>query len=399
MNREIFPLMLAGVLLTGNTAGHAEEETLPDYRHYLQAGYQVAYVLPMNDFIKGENAAGEPITSMHAARIELGWQTTGAKRWHQIWNYPSFGIGLTKVDYFNDREVGMPGAVYGFVSLPVKRWERWTLSIAPGFGLSFGWKPFDPVTNPYNQSIGAYKAAFIDINTHFTYYVNPHWDFILGLPAYHFSNGGTKNPNNGFNQIGPMATVRYKFEAAPREFRHWDDIPAFRKNDELIVLGSWGLRNVAFDPAQYDPELERTYGRVWFSVTTLSAAWMRQTSHMSKWGVGVDIVSDESTKAQIDAGEGHVAERDISGFDQARIGIFGAYEFVIQRLSILGNLGYTVRQKGFDGQLPRLYQRLGFKYHFTDHWFAGLNVRFKEFSSADHLEWVIGYRHRFGRKH
>lgn len=371
----------------------AEKTEEKDYRHFLQAGYQIAYVFPMNNFISGDNVAGEPITSLQAGRLEFGWQTTGSKRWHQIWNYPAFGIGHTTVDYFNEDEVGKPSAIYGFISLPVKRWDRWSFSIAPGFGVSYGWKPFDPVTNPYNQSIGAFKAAFIDINSHFTYIMSSHWDLILAMPAYHFSNGGTKKPNNGFNQIGPMVSVRYKFEPDPRHFKHWDDIPKHKRSDEIVVTGAWGLRNVKLDPdVTVPPDLEDAYFNADFNVYTLSATWLRQTSYKSKWGLGIDLVSDESTSAQADLGAGEIIEADLTGYDQTRIGLFGAYEYVIKDFAILGNIGYTVRQKGFDGQLPRAYQRVGFRYTFQNNWLVGLSVRLKEYSSADYLEWTVGHR-------
>lgn len=379
---------------TANTDDSRIDTAEEEYRHFLQVGYQVAYVFPMNNFIRGENAAGEPITALQAGRVEFGWQTTGSKRWHQLWNYPAFGIGHTTVDYFNEDEVGKPSAVYGFIALPVKRWDRWTFTVSPGLGLSYGWKPFDIQTNPYNQSIGAFKAAFIDVNAHFTYRMDPHWDLILAMPAYHFSNGGTQKPNNGFNQVGPMLSMRYKFEKDPGKFKHWDDLPKHQSSDEIVVTGAWGLRNIELDPA-WDPEDLKYYATASFDVLTLSATWLRQTSHMSRWGAGVDLVSDESRKVELKLDSGEAAEVEVGGFDQYRLGLYGAYEYVVRNFAIIGHIGYTVYQKeptAYATRIPRLYQRVGARYTFSNDWLIGLSVRVSEFSTAQHLEWTVGHR-------
>ena len=54
------------------------------------------------------------------------------------------------------------------------------------------------------------------------------------------------------------------------------------------------------------------------------------------------------------------------------------------------NLLYTIFQQ--EDQLPRLYQRLGLKYHFTDRFFLGLSARFMDFGKSNHLEFNVGYR-------
>ncbi len=45
-----------------------------------------------------------------------------------------------------------------------------------------------------------------------------------------------------------------------------------------------------------------------------------------------------------------------------------------------------------DDQVPKLYQRLGLRFLLTDHWFAGLGIRFFDFGKADFIEWTVGYR-------
>ena len=390
LTRYALSVALLGLLLLQNPASAQESDA--DYNHFIQLGYQPGFMLQSNAFVKGSNATGEPIKYYTAGRLEFGWQTTGAKPWHQIWNYPSFGMGFYTVDYLNEDEIGNPRAIYGFVNLPVKRWERWAFSIRPGFGVSYNWKRFDPVTNPNNTAIGAFRAAYIDLGVDFSYYLDPHWDVALAATFTHFSNGGTRKPNSGFNQIGPMVMLRYNIENERPGFKVWE-IPPYEKRHEAVYSISYGTRSVQVDTQ--NPDLVDKYARANFAVTTLSAAWLTQGSYKSKYGFGVDIVHDAGTEGQLDAGNGVVDTVDLSMIDQSRVGLYATYEYVIQNLSIFGDIGYTILQKGFDNQLPRLYQRLGFKYHFLNNYFVGLSVRIKEFNSADHLQLALGYRKGF----
>jgi len=387
LKRFIWALCLVNLYSLHVSASAQEAEK--NFNHFVQLGYQPGFVLQSNAFVKGANATGEPIKHYYAGRLEFGWQTTGAEPWHQIWNYPSFGVGYYTVDYLNDDEIGSPKAIYGFVNLPVKRWERWAFSIRPGFGLSFNWKPFDPVNNPNNIAIGNFKAAYIDLAAEFSYYLSPHWDVAFSITGTHFSNGGTRKPNSGFNQIGPMVQLRYNIEKERPGFKVWD-IPEYKKHHEAMYSISYGTRNVQVDPQ--DPALADKYGRVDFNVVTLSAAWLTQSSYKSKYGFGVDVVYDAATEGELDAGNGNVQTVDLPTIDEMRIGLYGRYEYVIHDLSLFGDVGYTIVQKGFDNQLPRLYQRIGFKYYFLEKFFVGLSVRIKDFNSADYLEWTVGYR-------
>ena len=370
-------------------ASASEQEAEKNYHHFLQLGYQPGFVLQSNDFVRGDNATGEPITRYYAGRLEYGWQTTGAEPWHQIWNYPSFGVGYYTADYLNEDEIGKPKAIYGFVNLPAKRWKRWIFSIRPGFGVSFNWKPFDPVNNPNNIAIGNFRAAYIDLAADFSYYLSPHWDVAFSITGTHFSNGGTRKPNSGFNQIGPMVEMRYNFENDRPGYKVWD-IPKYEKRHEADYSISYGTRNVQVNPQ--DPALSDKYGRVDFSVFTLTAKWLTQPTYKSKYGFGVDVVHDSATEGELDAGDGKVDKVDLPYIEEMRFGLFGTYEYVVHDLSIYMDVGYTIYQKGFDNQLPALYQRVGFKFYFLENFFAGLSVRVKNFNSADYLEWAVGYR-------
>jgi hypothetical protein len=367
----------------------AGDSTAGSYNNYLRLGYQFGYILKSNDFVRGQNLAGEPIDWYHAGRLELGWQTAGSEPWQQVWNYPAFALGFYAVEYQNEDELGNPMAVYGTATWPLLRWARSSFSVEAGFGLSFNWKPFDPATNPYNSAIGNFQSAYIDIGFEYSHQVSRRLSLTGAFTGTHFSNGGTRQPNWGINQIGLQAWATYTFVDQIRTFPT-HEVPTYEPNWEVLLQLSGGPRQVAFTPA--DTALADKYVRVNFAVATLSAAVNRQITYKSKLGGGLDLVYDSGTKAQLDAGDGQVDDlEDLPLGDQVRVGIFGGYEFVLHRYSVLLQLGYSVIQKGFEGQLPRLYQRLGAKYYFLNDVYGGVNVRFQDFGKATHLEYNIGY--------
>lgn len=387
-----FPSLFLLVLIflhTDNLFGQDSTESTKNNHHFSRIGYQYGTVLKSNDFVKGNNLTGEPIDYYQSARIEFGWQKTGSKRWHAIWNYPTFGLGFYGVDYINEEQLGEPLAIYGFTEWPLERTKNLVFSLQFGFGLSFNWKPFDPVQNPYNEAIGNFRAAYIDVGVTLDYIISNNFGLVAALTGTHFSNGGSKQPNWGINQLGLMAMLKYKFQSVEPPYTKYD-IPDYEKNNEWLISASWGIRNVHIDSPEDVPELADKYLRVDYSVFTVTSTYYWQTTWKSKFGGGIDLVHDKSVRGQIDAGDGKVEDVDVPFEDEFRVGLYGAYEFVLHDLSVLVNVGYSIIQK--EDQLPRLYQRVGAKYHFTEKFFIGLNVRFQDFGKANHLEYNIGYR-------
>jgi hypothetical protein len=382
----------APYLQTLNLFGQDSTESIKNKHHFGRIGYQYGAVLKTNDFVRGNYLSGEPIDYYQSVRIEFGWQMTGSKMWHAIWNYPTFGLGFYAVDYNDEDQLGKPFALYGFTEWPFVRTKNLVFSLQVGFGLSFNWEPFDPLNNPYNEAIGTFKTIFIDVGVMLDYIISNHINIAAGPTITHFSNGGSKQPNLGLNQLGMMGMVKYKFQSEEPLYAKYD-IPDYEKNNEWLISISWGLSNVHIDSPEGVPELVDKYLRVDHSVFTLTSTYYRQTTWKSKFGGGIDLFYDKSVGGQLDAGAGQVEDVDIPFEQKFRLGLFGAYEFVLHDLSFLLNIGYSIIQR--EDILPRLYQRVGFKYHFTENLFFGLSGRFQEYHKAIHLEFNVGYRFRW----
>lgn len=377
------------VLLSGDALGQSGQAD-KQKGHFLRAGYQPGYVLPTNSFVKGENLRGEPIEWYHAVRVEFGWQSDGSEVWQQVYNAPSYGIGLYGANFFNDEEVGTPAALYGFFVWPFKRWTRSAMNARLGFGLADNFKSFDPERNPYNNAMGAEKAAYIDVGFTYEYAFSYKWMGSGGFSVTHFSNGGTRQPNWGYNMIGILASVRYNFEPEPIVFKQIE-VPPYEKNWEIILTGSGGIRNIAADLR--GDTLVGEYLNEDFLIVNITAAAARQLGHMPKVTAGLDFAYDESVDRLIDLADGERDGQPTADFsDHLSLGLFAGYEHVAGRGSLVIQVGYMILRKDVEGQVPKSYQRLGLKYHVFRNTFLGINVRFQEFSRANNLEFTLGQR-------
>jgi len=387
--------LLIGVFLSVSFA--AEGATVGGNSHFVRGAYQYGSVLPTNSFVEGDYDGGEPIDTFWSARLEYGWQTSGALDWHHLYNFPSFGLGLHYCDYFADDKLGTPTSLYGFFSWPIKRWHRNALNLDLEFGLADNWVAFDEVTNPQNVAIGAGRSVYIDVGVNYEFALARRWWLQAGRTVTHFSNGGSQQPNWGINQVGGLLYLKY--DVSERQ------LPAMRRNVapyrprwELATTFAGGVRNLPLD-LRGDPDYGRYLTKNYLILNAMMTA-SRQVSHMSRYDLGIDLEYDESV-ADIVRLESLKSGMDLDPadfLDKLGLGLFAGYEHVVARANLIVQLGYTVLRRdvpdvnGNEARLPRFYQRLGLKYHVLDDVFLGLNVRFHDFSAADNLEFNVGYR-------
>lgn len=394
---QIILLAIAGTPAIAATQGNAGDSSWPDTTatgksHFLRLSYQLGRVLQSNDFVKGKNNRGKPIENYQSARLEFGWQTDGAWPWQHLYNFPAFGVGIMGADYFEFAdEIGNPSSLYGFFIWPVKRFgQKSLISVDLALGLSNDWKPFDPIENPNNIAIGAFRTIMIDGGATYSLGLSRHFGLLAGVKGTHFSNGGTKKPNLGLNMVTGNLGLEYLFGEGRPKLPERREVPPFLKQWEILGAIGAGINNINFDTENED--VINRYKNVDYLVVNITGTLNRQLGYMSKVGVGLDIIYDESIGAQIDAADGEVNDVAASTGDKLALGLYGGYEQVIDRGSIILQMGYQVLRKDFEGSLPPFYQRLGVKYHVLKNTFLGMNVRFHDFEKADYLEFNIGQR-------
>lgn len=370
-----------------------EAQTTNDKTYtFLRAGYQAGSVLQTSEFLQGENATGVPVDYFQSIRLEFGWQTTGDSTWHQVFNYPTYGIGIYAANFFNTSEIGTPSAIYGFFDWPFKRYKNSALSAEFGFGIAYDWEPFDPESNPYNSVIGAGRSVYIDVGLKYTYQISQRFDISGQISFSHFSNGSSQQPNAGINLFAPRINLSYNFQKARPEFEK-KILPEFKSKYEITTSLTYGSKSDVYDVIN-PPDNTIKYDslkRESFDVFALIVTFNKQFSYNSKIGIGTDVGYDPSLGVQYEYVDGEKKKIDSSTSDKIRLGVFGQYSLVIYKLEGIVGVGYYVIGET-PGDMKKLYQRLGARYYIFNDFSAGLNLRFYDFSRADNMEFNIGYR-------
>ena len=354
----------------------------------LQVFYQIGYVFATNPFIKGVNAEAEKIRAFQAFSLKLSLQTTGKNSWEQLYKYPQYGVGLYIADFYNPEEIGVPIAVYGFFNTPFKRWDKLIFNYEIVFGATFHWKAYNPLTNQYNVAIGAGESFLIDAGLNLQYLITKRIELTTGFSMTHFSNGALRKPNFGINTIAPKVSLKYNFYDKSVFIKH--DVPKYIPENEWLISAYGGIKNVIFDSVKL-PVLEK-YEWLFFPVFGISCTFNRQVSYKSKIGFGATLSYNGAVNAQAAVENNELDPVDGKFFNKILLSIYPSYELVINKASVILQPAFYIYRKKLINQSPIFHQRIGLKYHITDHIFIGITLVDYQFHVSDFIEWNIGYR-------
>jgi len=344
-------------------------------------------VAPTNVFVKGSNQNSVLIDDFQALNIKLSTQTTGETLQEQVFNCPLWGLGFKILDFDNINEIGIPLALYGFIDIPLLRKQRFSVNAELGFGVSFNWRSFNPITNQYNVALGLAQAFMSDAGVSLNYQLSNHFDLLAGFNFSHYSNGAIKMPNFGINTYAPKIGIKYNFYERPEFVKY--KVPKYKPHGEWILSAFAAMKNIIFDSV--DIEIKEKYEGVFFPVYGFSALYNWQISHLSKFGIGATFNYNGSINAQVAVENNELDEVDGPFADKLQLSIYPSYELCIDKVSIVLQPAFYVYRKNFKNQSPVFHQRVSINYHISDKIFAGITLR--DYSMhADFVEWTVGYR-------
>lgn len=328
-----------------------------------------------------------------AVSIELGRQTGGAGGWRRVYNYPAYGLGVYTARFDHQRELGRPIALYGFFSWPFPVAARAQLSADVGLGVAWNWKAYDAATNPTNTALGSSAAYHVNGAVLLHYLASERTSLYGGLTATHWSNGATRQPNLGLAIIGPQAGVRYDF--APRAARagaRTNELPPFAPAWEFLAGVAGSSKNVvaAGDGTVVDGDRRRSFGAL-----NVSTAVRRHFYRFGSVGSGLDVTYDGAAASRVDVVDGRDVESRAPASRRMIVGVYGGYEHLLARLSILLDVGYTAFRGVADPEVPRLYERYGARFRLSDHFSTTFAVRTVKGRKANFMELGLAYRVRF----
>ena len=361
------------------TAGTVSNDTIHKKRNFpaLVLAYQSGNIIQTTDFVRGENKAGKPLTLYQSYGLRFVYQNPGYKQWQRIYHAPYYGGGISLSNFHDTAEIGNPVSAYGVLGIPVFRINKLQLYTEIQFGMTGNWKHYDPETNPYNTVIGGGHTVHLDIGTNLTYSLCDKLDFGLGASFIHFSNGGFERPNRGFNIWSPTFSLKYLPNGHP-DFNYIPKPEKQPRKGMLYLMAGYG------DHQLVEHEFDTNY----YAVGGLSAIYFRQFSNAFRLGAGIDFNYFMGLTAKPD---GTIGPKN---FDNLTAGIILQPEFIIDRLTLTGGIGFYARHLHY-GEYKMLYQRLGVNYEIYKGISLGVNIRAIHFMLAEFLEFNLGYRIRW----
>lgn len=340
-------------------------------------------------FILTPNEEGHTYKKMMAIHLEYGWQTKGDAEWESICGYPRFGIGLQKFVFLHRDELGNPVSFYGFLNGNFIRTNRFQWMHQIGAGLALGFNLYDPTVNPPNDLIGSKVNAYIEAGTSFSFLLGTRLSLEPGIRLTHFSNGNSRKPQKGLNIFAWQMGLRYNMAKTPKEFTTYEQSKCRHRHEILASIGV-GERQVDFT-AEDNSLPPETYGFKYL-MSNLTLGYNYEVRHQLKIGGGFDVFYDGTNGALAVSKNGKFAKNDISFAE--KMGVFGyiGIEGVVDRFSISVNASYILLQQEFPTSSPKFQQRMGFKYHFWDNLFAGIDILAYEFHVAKTVNYKVGMR-------
>ena len=155
-----------------------EADSLKRHRlsHQLEFNLREGYLLNTHPFFGGENKFNEPMRSAGSVHLKYAFRFDPRSRWGS--QYPDVyqGIGLACHTFRNREEIGVPWSAYVFQGAPIARLApSLTLDYEWNFGVSWGWKKYDPQLNPRNMVVGSKMNAYINLGWLLNWQINNDW--------------------------------------------------------------------------------------------------------------------------------------------------------------------------------------------------------------------------------
>ncbi len=373
------------------SSGDSTRIPFTKFSHHFSAEVRPAYVFPTSPFYKSEIAKDALTDQAISGHLRYSFALPKGSLGNQIFSNTQQGIGLSVFSFGNDRELGTPIASYLFQNAEIVRFSQLSsLHYEWNFGLSSGWRPYDPLNNPMNMVIGSKVNAYINLGLFFKWRLNQQWNLMTGADFTHFSNGNTEYPNAGINMVGAKLGIAYNLKAHEAEEEQRVEkafVPAFPKHVsyDLVLFGSWRRKGVEFGNTQVaSPDKYPVVGAYF--------APMYNLGYRLRTGVSLDMLYD---------GSGNVFTEDyIVGTaqpfykphwqEQLALGLSGRADFTMPIFTISVGVGTHILHRG--GDFSGTYQSLALKTKISRSTFLHIGYSVKDFRDPNYLMLGIGYR-------
>ncbi len=325
-------------------------------------GYRHGYLLAHHQELK--DAYG----GLYPSVVEFNWlrTTDGEKEWERVWNYPDVGLSFSWINP-GDPELGQTFYATVFLQKYIGNRDndlQFSFKVAPG--LSYTTNHYEPEENENNTFISTPVNMIMEGNFLAHYTLDPAWSLYGGVVFTHYSNGGVKLPNSGFNIPSATLGIIYQPASGPLT-RNTDPVSPISRRLRVNLMYGASLKSEGEDT--------NDLGFAWNA--SAYAYW--RTNHRSALTAGADLFYNSTIPVRLD-------DEDANPY---RIGLHAGHDLVAGNTSILFQLGYYVyRPEDID---KPVYWRVGVKQHITPKIFGAVLLK-AHLGRADLIEWGIGYQ-------
>lgn len=317
-----------------------------------------------------------PDKSPYAFELELSQQDASNSAWSSIYKHPMRGVSIGYQDFGNDAVLGQGYSASVHTAFPIIQDDRF------GFfdfrlNTGVGWvnRKYDAQENPKNNAIGSNLNGYVNLMFRWQKYFK-HWNIGGGIEFTHFSNASMKPPNLGLNvpsffiQTGYNIHQRSAFKESHErgEPSNYEE----RMADEIYMVLNGGLKqNVA---AFSDPVFRPIIGLQGLYSKRIGVRW--------KLDLGMDFTYNDANR--------HFEDTSVYSVSETfQLGFYAGASLQFYKVEFLVGVGvYAINQINPWGYV---YDRLGFRYHFTDKLLGGVAIK-AHYAIADFLEFSVGYR-------
>lgn len=373
-------VIIALLLISISTIG--QNIFLDSYSLHFQSGW----VLPTNDFVRGNNTQHKPISQIYALSLRYERQSDGSRSWHQLYNFPSYGLGLYIADFNVKNQLGRPIALYVFLSNYIINKQKWSLKIETALGLTCNWQHFS-LENQLNDAMGGYFSCYADVGLSIYRFIGNKLEIGVGMSLSHFSNGAMAKPNKGINVITPKISIKYKpygiFEYTKTQ------PPNFKLSMENLTTVFIGSHNVLTILPKN--QADAPFNRKSYLVFGLDKRFLKRITYKHSLGIGFGLGYNQYIGTTYYIQDQEIRLRASNLIERFNLNVYLSYEYKIHKLTFFAEPGYYIYRSIYD-EAPNFFQRIGLRYQINKNWFCSIGLRAQHFSVAQYIEWGIGLR-------
>lgn len=369
-------------------------------KDHLNLGFRGRY----SHILDGHNIYGSLIDSHNFctfdATVGLSTRPEDGGWFERALNYPTFGLGLSyarlgTLDFKGDSRLGDIVNLYGFAEFNLVRKKHFRFGPLLELGLAFSGQIYDYNTNRNNTFIGSKVFAVFGTGLHAEWFFSPHWELQGGVYLTHHSNGMTRSPNLGINEISFGLGVRHYLSAHANspKLAEAPEKPEYKKGLNWNVFAAAGVHSC---PTELDG--------IWVSDNPSRLAPARFCGLIAGetvwryhpiFGTGIGIEMDYNANNYRQTDLLLKGKEDPDGYSPLRVGMYLKQEFWYRRISIHVAAGvYLFKRCGLTEDVSTTFEKIGIRYHFGHQGnglFAGLDLHAHQFDRSYALEWSLGY--------